>query len=103
MIPPRLEPTIFRLVQESLNNVAKHANASNVQVKIYCDEARQNVTVELWDNGCGFEPAANHHGLGLRQMKARVASVGGDFQLISTPGQGTVVAANLPAARGYDE
>jgi signal transduction histidine kinase len=104
VIPARLEPTIFRIVQESLNNVAKHAKATEIQVKLCHDEAGEKLMIDLRDNGAGFElKTSNHHGLGLRQMAARVKSVGGDFRVSSAPGQGTAIIANLPVTRGYHE
>lgn len=104
VIPASLEPTIFRLVQESLNNVAKHAKATEIQMKLCYDEASEELVIELRDNGAGFElSTTNHYGLGLRQMKSRVKSVGGDFRVITAPGQGAVIAANLPVTRGCHE
>lgn len=103
-IPSRLEPAIFRLVQESLNNVAKHAQASKIKVKLFYDGSCEDLVIEVRDDGRGFEPTAvDRHGLGLRQMQNRVVSMGGDFQVSSAPGQGTLISARLPTARGYHE
>jgi len=99
-VPSNLEPTIFRLVQESLNNVAKHAQASKIQFKLTYDELHDDLVIEINDNGNGFDPAPDdHHGLGLRQMKDRVLAVGGDFQVHSAPGQGSLIAARLPISK----
>lgn len=104
VIPASLEPTIFRLVQESLNNVAKHAKATEIQVKLCYDETSEELMIKLQDNGAGFElPITNHHGLGLRQMESRVRSVGGNFRVITAPGKGTSITANLPVMGGYHE
>ncbi len=96
-IPSRLEPTVFRLVQESLNNVAKHAQANRIVLKLFCDQAREKLVIEVGDNGKGFDPAqAKQHGLGLQQMQSRVTSVGGEFQVTSAPGQGSLITARIP-------
>lgn len=103
-IPTRFEPTIFRLVQESLNNVAKHAQAHQVRVSLYRDEPHEQLTVEIYDNGTGFDPQAiDQRGLGLQQMKARVASAGGQFQVTSRPGQGTTISAQFPTLEVHHE
>ena len=103
-VPARLEPTIFRLVQESLNNVAKHAHASEIRVRIYHDGLNGQLRVEIQDNGCGFEPATvDGRGLGLGQLRTRVKTSGGEFQVESEPARGTVISAHFPAARGSHE
>jgi PAS domain S-box-containing protein len=96
-IPSRIEPTVFRLVQESLNNAAKHAEASNVLVSISRVEGASGLRLTVSDDGCGFEPErANTTGLGLDQMRERVKAVGGTLQLTSQPGHGTTVTAQFP-------
>ncbi len=103
-VPARLEPTIFRLVQESLNNVAKHAQASKIQVRICHQESNDQLRVEIRDNGRGFEPATvNGRGLGLGQMRTRVKTSGGEFRVDSEPDRGTVILAQFPTARGSHE
>jgi PAS domain S-box-containing protein len=102
VVPARLEPTIFRLVQESLNNVAKHAHASEIKVRIYQDESNDQLRVEIRDNGRGFEPEmADRQGLGLGQMKTRVKTGGGEFRVDSEPDKGTVISAQFPAAARF--
>ena len=92
-IPPKLEPTLFRLVQESLNNVAKHANAKQVWINLYGTEI---LTLTVRDDGQGFDrQATNNNGLGLRQMRQRTEAVGGTFKLESEPEKGTVITAHL--------
>ncbi|MFQ5401305.1 MAG: histidine kinase [Anaerolineae bacterium] len=100
-IAQRLEPTLFRLVQESLNNVAKHAEASQVWISLCPAGDGRTLILTVRDNGRGFDPEAiNGNGLGLGQMKARVAAVGGEFRLESQPGAGTTISANLPLPGG---
>jgi len=94
-LPPRLEPVIFRLVQESLNNIAKHAEASQVWITLARENGRIHLTIR--DDGKGFTPpAANGSGLGMHQMADRVTAVGGQFHLESQPGQGTTITAEIP-------
>ena len=94
-LPPRLEPVIFRLVQESLNNIAKHAEASRVWVTLARENGRIQLTIR--DDGKGFAPPeVNGSGLGLRQMADRVTAVGGQFYVGSQPDQGAIITAEIP-------
>ncbi len=96
MIPVRLEPTIFRLIQESLNNVAKHADADHVWIKITV-EGKSTLLLSITDDGVGFSAETSQNGgLGLRQMQQRVEALGGDFNLETTPEKGTIVSARIP-------
>lgn len=96
-IPPRLEPLLFRLIQESLNNVAKHAEATQIWVSLSVEADSRSLRLTIRDNGLGFEPqAANGHGLGLTQMAARARAAGGTFQVESDQGKGTTVAVHIP-------
>jgi signal transduction histidine kinase len=92
-LAPETESTIYRLVQEALTNVAKHAGAECVRVEV----ARANGTVEVVveDDGRGFDPAAATEGLGLVGMRERVELTGGRLDIRSRPG--TRVTARLPA------
>jgi signal transduction histidine kinase len=91
-LPAETESTIYRLVQEALTNVAKHACAGRVRV----DVARSNGSVEVVveDDGHGFDPAEVTDGLGLVGMRERVELTGGRLSIRSRPG--TRVAARLP-------
>jgi PAS domain S-box-containing protein len=96
-IPARLEPTVFRLVQESLNNVAKHAEASHVWLSLHLAGDDPLLDLRVQDNGLGFDPAVvPGAGLGLGQMRERVSTLGGTLQIESQPGEGTTVIALLP-------
>lgn len=96
-IPSRLEPTVFRLVQESLNNAAKHAEATRVWVALQRVEGNATLSLLVRDDGCGFDPdEITSSGLGLNQMRERVTAVGGTLQVDSKPGEGTIVIAQLP-------
>ncbi len=97
VISPRLEPTIFRLVQESLNNVAKHAQATQVEITLFEEKISSTLLLTIQDNGCGFQPVQSQSGgFGLSQMRQRVAALNGNFAVESQPGQGTIITARLP-------
>jgi signal transduction histidine kinase len=95
------EATLFRIFQEAMHNVAKHARASQVQVTLGVEEGG-SVFVEVEDDGCGFDPESvpdrvtSAGGLGLKQMRERMLERGGTFRLTSRPGEGTSVYAALP-------
>ena len=87
---------VFRIVQETLTNVAKHAQASHADVVIERDDGSLVVRVE--DNGVGFMPSAARkpNSLGLFGLRERAALLGGEATIVSSPGQGTIVEARLP-------
>ncbi|WP_422010180.1 CHASE3 domain-containing protein [Roseateles sp.] len=87
---------LYRLVQEALTNVMRHAKARNVRVSL--GEADGWLQLSIRDDGQGFSPdavGAGHHG--LIGMRYRIESLGGTLQLLSSPGRGTLVLARLPA------
>ena len=88
-----LEGTVYRLVQEALTNVAKHARASKVRVAV--SEADGELLVEMQDDGAGFDPDAGSHGFGLAGMQERVSLAEGTLSIDSGE-QGTLVRACLP-------
>jgi signal transduction histidine kinase len=87
---------IFRIVQESLTNVARHAHASRVSVAL--SQAAENLVVEVSDDGKGFESteAAKNKTFGLLGMGERAAVLGGRIDITSAPQKGTVVRVWLP-------
>lgn len=98
-LPAKLETVAFRLVQEALTNVLKHAEASTVTVSM--SAAGRELHVRIEDNGRGFDPRRSRSadqpgGFGLLGMQERVELVGGRWEVQSTPGVGTVVTAVLP-------
>jgi signal transduction histidine kinase len=99
-IPPILESAVFRLVQESLNNVAKHGAAKTVQIKIF-HSSPDKLDIRIYDDGHGFlvEKVATG-GLGLNQMKTRVLKHQGNFSIESAPDSGTTINAQLPTVGG---
>jgi signal transduction histidine kinase len=96
-LTPESETAIYRIVQESLTNITKHASASNVSVGVAEDD--HLVRVRICDDGVGFEMASISAGFGLAGIRERVDLLGGRLEVTATPGQGTQVAVTLPAAR----
>jgi signal transduction histidine kinase len=90
----QLETAIYRLLQEALTNVAKHARASHVRVAV--SESDGQLSVEVQDDGSGFDPEAASQGFGLAGMRERVNLVDGTLSIDSTQG-GTLLRARLPA------
>ena len=97
-IGPEVEQHLYRLGQEALANVVKHARASRATVRIAATD--DIVSIEVSDDGRGFDPAAvgpDH--FGLRSMRGRVADLGGHLQITSAPGRGTTLRVVVPAQR----
>ena len=93
-LDPELESTVYRLVQEALTNVVKHARAERVDLQVSMNE--DAVTVTVRDDGIGFDPATTSEGFGLVGMRERLELIGGRVDISSAPGQGTEVRAELP-------
>jgi signal transduction histidine kinase len=97
---PQVELTAFRIVQEALTNVRKHAlDATRVYVTVQFEPDALQLTIE--DNGRGFHPSVPSSGpngdhLGLTGMRERAELLGGGFSIHSLPGEGTRIAAQLP-------
>ena len=89
------EITVFRVVQEALTNVQRHANARQASVLVRKRPGRIRVIVE--DDGGGFDPEAATDRLGLAGIRERVALLEGTATLESRPGQGTTVVVEIPA------
>jgi len=87
---------IFRILQESLTNVARYAAAGQVTVTLGCDGDK--LGLEIRDNGQGFDmvAVASRHSLGLLGMRERAIALGGRLDVISAPGQGTMVGVTIP-------
>jgi signal transduction histidine kinase len=95
LLAPDEQIEIFRIVQESLANVRKHAGATRAEVKIGQSGGRRLVLVS--DDGQGFEPGDSGAGQGLKNIRRRAESIEGSFELRSRPGQGTALEIVLRA------
>ena len=100
-LAPAAELTIYRLVQEAVNNVAKHAGACNVWLALApCANDAGRVALEIRDDGVGFDPAqVPRSAHGLVGMHYRVQAESGTMRVESAPGRGTTVHVQLPTAR----
>jgi PAS domain S-box-containing protein len=100
-LDPDVETHLYRIMQESLNNIIKHAHATNVNVIL--EKKPVGVSLIIEDNGVGFDIAAvgssgsSSHGLGLLGMNERAMLIGGEVEIESTPGSGTTVYVSIPA------
>jgi signal transduction histidine kinase len=92
----QVEDTVYRLVQEALNNVVHHGEANSVRVKV-CEEG-SSLRVRVSDDGKGFDPSAQTDGFGLIGMRERAELAGGTMELRSAPGEGTTIGAVIPTA-----
>jgi PAS domain S-box-containing protein len=98
-LPSEVETMIYRLAQEALNNVAKHARADRVDIALERNAGQLSLIIE--DNGVGFDPSDTDtlgDGIGLTGMRERAALVGADFQIESTPSRGTTLIVRVPIA-----
>jgi signal transduction histidine kinase len=100
LLSPEFEVNLFHIIQESLNNLLKHANASEAKITLTQAHSRLRLVVE--DNGCGFEPSRlesgppDQRGFGLRQIAERAKIMGGRVDIKSRPGQGTRLMVEVP-------
>ena len=94
---PEVETAVYRIIQESLTNVARHAGASQASVRLWTDTG--TIGVEIKDRGTGFNTAGipkNGASTGLLGMRERATLLGGHFEVASAPGTGSTVTALLP-------
>jgi PAS domain S-box-containing protein len=94
---PEVETAAYRIVQEALTNVARHAKVQKVKVQLHASEKK--LTLRIQDNGVGFEPGAALAAMssyGLVNMRERAISIGGQLIVDSAPGHGTCLTAELP-------
>jgi signal transduction histidine kinase len=94
---PEIESTVYRIVQEALSNVAKHAAATRADVSV--SDRAGDIALVVRDDGRGFDPQQRSSGYGLLGMRERVALVNGSVELESAPGAGTTLRAWIPTRR----
>lgn len=101
-VPDEQAIAVFRILQESLNNIARHARATRVEVEMRIDS--QRLTMAIQDNGVGMYPGDRRkvRRFGLVGIEERVTILGGDLAIDSSPGQGTVVRLSIPTRRRPD-
>jgi signal transduction histidine kinase len=95
-----LDPVIFRILQEALSNIARHAQATDVAVSLV--RQRDQLRLTISDNGVGLPASASPHGCGLHGMRERAAAVGGQFDVYSRAGAGTLIKLCIPLLQAVD-
>ena len=103
--------SLYRIIQECLTNVVKHANAASVKITLATDVIckddssgrKKNVILEIEDDGRGFDPDTIRPGLGFLGMRERVESLHGDLEIITRPGNGVKILITIPEEKETDE
>jgi len=99
-LPVNIETTLYRIIQEALTNVARHAQATHVHLELR--RRGSSVVAHIRDDGCGFDMAqvldqdTSTSGTGLLGMKERTVLLGGIFKIHSEPGAGTQISIEIP-------
>ncbi len=97
-LPTSIETVLYRIVQEAITNIVRHAHASVVEVQF--ERQPGYVILQVSDNGKGFDPqtvqASRGQGLGLRGMQERAIILGGEFQIQTVVGKGTIITVSVP-------
>ena len=102
VLPSESSTALFRIAQELLTNVMRHASASQVHIRLHQDALR--VTLEVTDNGKGIssDRMGAPRSFGLRGMRERAALLGGHFHVVGAPGVGTTATVSIPAKESLD-
>jgi signal transduction histidine kinase len=106
-LPAEIETVLYRILQEAMTNVIRHARAKSVELNLHCTSDR--VVARLTDDGIGFIPdqlprkEGKQNGLGLLGMRERVEQFEGEFEISSRPNRGTQVKIELPLHGLYDD
>lgn len=106
-LPAEVETALFRTFQEALHNVIRHSGATQVRIKLICEDG--SLFAEVEDNGQGFAPetvqldGSKPRGLGLMGMQERVGIVGGRLQILSQPGSGTTLRIHVVLEEAFYE
>lgn len=95
-VPPAAPEMLFRACQEALSNVARHARASSVCIRLAA--AGTELMLVIADDGAGFDPDTVSMGMGLRNLRTRAEELGGTFELVSAPGRGVSITIRIPGA-----
>lgn len=95
-LKPEIQLLLFRIYQEAIKNTLKYAEASMFELKIFQNE--NSLVVSFKDNGVGYDQQKQeiNHGIGVRNMEKRVAIFNGSFEIVSSPGRGTLVKICIP-------
>jgi signal transduction histidine kinase len=97
ILPDNYQLTLYRIVQEQLNNIVKYADAGKVTITLHSNA--QNTELEVMDDGRGFDIRTLKKGLGLVNIRNRAEILGGKMELITSPGKGCLLKVLLPNVR----
>jgi signal transduction histidine kinase len=92
-LPPEISTAIYRIIQESLTNISKYADAT--QIKIQLTTTTTNINLIIEDNGRGFDVEQNTTGFGLQSMRDRTLALGGEFNINTAPGYGCQITVDI--------
>ena len=96
-MPKGIEDQLFRMVQEAVSNVLRHAKATRLEFQL--KRSKTEIKVRIIDNGVGFDPSTVKQGsYGLQTMRERVTEIGGTLHIVSVVGKGTQIEATIPIA-----
>ena len=97
---PEMRKNVLLIVKEALNNISKYSEATKAKVLITLNS--HAIKIDIQDNGLGFDQLSVKYGHGLANMKQRTQSLGGDFTVHSSPGEGTRIESQIPLAKFSD-
>jgi signal transduction histidine kinase len=95
-LPSGAMTPVFRIAQEALANIARHARANHVALQLDTNRERNALFLEIRDDGCGFDAKSSSAGMGLRNMRLRAEEIGAELEIQSKDGDGSVVRLWLP-------
>ena len=93
-LPLEIEQSLYRVIQESLANIARHSQAQKVEISLNYEE--QTIRIQVRDDGIGFDVGGQPSGLGMRSMRERIDLIKGDIQITSKNGEGTLIKVVAP-------
>jgi signal transduction histidine kinase len=101
--PPGTQEAIFRIAQEALANIARHARAQNVKLKLCPDSKNEWMLFLIEDDGQGFNPANIKEGMGMTNIRTRTREMGGQVDLRSEPGGGARLSVRIPLLKAAEQ
>lgn len=101
-LPPGAQESLFRIAQEALSNIARHARASQVRLSLGLSASRQALELHIQDDGLGFNPQTSQAGMGLSNMRQRAQALGGQLTVASASGKGANVQLSIPLLSPFD-
>ncbi len=99
--PALYETALFRIAQESLTNIARHAHAQHASISL--TRQQDSIHLHVRDDGCGYDSSQRYPGTGIVGMRERANSLGGTMKILSQPGRGTSIEAIIPLCGEHAE